>query len=871
MKFAFIVHPLSDETKTFMHWDRSRGLNRHVGADLLQLCAAVHDSMTGQESVGRPSLHVHVADEMTGLVSWTGASAEGRVYEIPLDAYEILADPVRAMEFVEDATQRAVDWGARVIGLGSLTGIIGGQGTYLAERCPVAVTTGNSLTVYAALRNLYQAALEAEVELQNESVAVIGIPGSISAAAARLLAPHCGKLVIVGRRPSSRAEQLAAELDAELVFDIEAALAKSRVVLSATSTGNCIHQSWLRPGALLIDVAVPTDVCGNTPERSDVLILSGGLTRVPDTMPLNSVLLGFHQGVIPSCLGETLVLALEHREECFSLGRNLEIDGVQEIGAIATSHGFDFSRLTSFGLPVQPSTLARYRKAAARRRKAGRPSGKKEARGAVPTTSKDDPFPSANDLAGRASALHARYINPVLVALGAKSGFTKTFVRGEGTRLWDADGEEYLDFVSGFGSLNLGHNHPAVVEAVTKAIRSQAPGFAQSAVNPYAASLAERLIAIAPESIEMVFFANSGSEAVEAGLKLARIVTGRAGFVYCERSYHGKTLGSLSVTGNGNYQRPFAPLIPECTSVPFGDLKALELALVSRRNAAFIVEPIQAEGGMYVAPPGYLQAAQALCSKTGTLLMVDEVQTGLGRTGTMFAVDSEGVEPDVMMLAKSLGGGLMPIGAMLTRRELWHKAYGTVQGLGLHTSTFGGGSLACAAGLAAIQTVLDEQLAENAQTRGDYLLERLQELCEKHSTLKTVRGRGLLLGVEFDPVPSSMVRHFRQSDPSGLLPYLVPDLDDAFMNLGATYVMQTLLANHRIYTQVARSNPRVLRIQPPLTISAEEVDRFLQAFDVACLESSLLNRATDTIISRSTLGLHEGSSRATETGSPREN
>lgn len=850
MKFAFIVHPISEETKTFMHWDRSRGLNRQVGADLLQLCAATHDSLAAQEPVGRTTPHVRVADEMVGMISWTGASADGRLYEIPLDAYEILADPVRAMEYVEDATQRATEWGAQIIGLGSLTGIIGGQGTYLAERCPVAITTGNSLTVYAAVRNLYQAALETELELQNETVAVIGIPGSIAVAAARLLAPHCGKLLLVGRRSSNRADQLAAELDAELLFDIEAAVSKARVVLSATSTGNCIEQRWLRTGTVVVDVAVPTDVCGSTPERSDVLILSGGLTRVPDTMPLNSVLLGFHQGIIPSCLGETMVLALEHREECFSLGRNLEIDGVQEIGAIATSHGFDFTRLISFGLPVLPSMLAQYRKAKARHRPS--PRSHSRSRGKQPAP------PSASDLAPRASALHARYINPVLVALGAKSSFTKTFVRGEGTRLWDADGQEHLDFVAGFGSVNLGHNHPRVVEAVAKALSSQAPGFAQSAVNPYAAALAEQLIAITPASLEMVFFGNSGAEAIEAALKLARISTTRAGFVCCERSYHGKTLGALSVTGNAHYQRPFAPLVPEVTNVPFGDLEALRMALVTRRHAAFIVEPMQAEGGMYPAPAGYLTAAQSLCRETGTLLIVDEIQTGLGRTGSMFACEAEGIEPDVMTLAKSLGGGLMPIGAMLSRRDLWLKSYGTVQQLGLHTSTFGGGSLACAAGLAAIQTLLDEQLADNALARGEELRVGLERLCEKHSTLDAVRGHGLLLGVEFNPVPASMVRHFKHADPSGLLPYLVPNLEEALMNLGATYAMQTLLADHHIYTQVARSNPRVLRIQPPLTITAEEVERFLHAFDIACHESSQLNQATDIIISRSTLGLHEG-------------
>lgn len=849
MKFAFIAHPLSEETKTFMQWDRSAGLHRHVGVDLLQLSAAAHNVMANQEVASQRGLpHVRIADEMAGLVSWTGATAEGRVYEIPLDAFEILADPVRAMEFVEDAAQRATEWGARVIGLGSLTGIIGGQGSYLAERSPVAVTTGNSLTVYAALRNLYHAAIEAELDLRNETVAVIGIPGSIAVAAAKLLAPLCGKLLLVGRRPSGKAEQLAAELGGELLFDIETALRSARVVLSATSTGNCIEQAWLLPGAIVVDVAVPTDVCGSRPERDDVIVLSGGLARVPDTMPLNSVILGFHQGVIPSCLGETMLLALERREQCFSLGRNLDIDGVQEIGAIAQSHGFDFTRLMSFGLPVKPSMLAQYRKAVERSR-----NGASNRRSPEPTSPA-----TAAELAPRAAALHARYLNPVLMALGAKSGFTKTFVRGAGTRLWDDAGDEFLDFVAGFGSLNLGHNHPAVVRALSQALASQAPGFAQSAVNPFAAALAEKLVSLAPAPLEMAFFANSGSEAVEAALKLARAATGRSGVVYCERSYHGKTLGALSVTGNPRYQRPFAPLLPDCASVPFGDLEALRAALLTRRYAAFVVEPMQAEGGMYLPPAGYLPAAQALCRKNGTLLIVDEVQTGLGRTGSLFASDAEGIEPDLMTLAKSLGGGLMPIGAMLARRDLWHQAYGTVHSFALHTSTFGGGSLACAAGLAALDTIVNERLIDNAAARGRQLLAGLERLCEKHSTLNTVRGRGLLLGVEFNPVPASMIEHFKHYDPSGLMPYLVADVDEAFANLGATYVMQTLLADHHIYTQVCRSNPRVLRIQPPLTISAEEVEQFLAAFDVACHESSLLNTATDIIISRSTLGLHEG-------------
>src|SRR5258708_24068332 len=249
--------------------------------------------------------------------------------------------------------------------------------------------------------------------------------------------------------------------------------------------------------------------------------------------------------------------------------------------------------------------------------------------------------------------------------------------------------------------MNLGHTHPAVVRAVAAALEQQAPGFAQSAVNPLAAALAEQLVEIPPPGLEMVFFCNSGTEAVEAGIKLARAATGRADLLYCERSYHGKSLGALSVTGNPTYQRPFGPLLTGCEAIPFGDFGGLERALATRRFAAFVVEPIQGEGGMNVPPEGYLREAMQQCRAAGTLLVVDAVQTGLGRTGALFAVGLEGVEPDVMTLAKSLGGGLVPLGAMLARRGLWMKAYGTVQTFTLHSSTVGGGSLARAAGLAA--------------------------------------------------------------------------------------------------------------------------------------------------------------------------
>ncbi|HVW36697.1 MAG TPA: aminotransferase class III-fold pyridoxal phosphate-dependent enzyme, partial [Pirellulales bacterium] len=644
-------------------------------------------------------------------------------------------------------------------------------------------------------------------------------------------------------------------------LDIEAALARASVVLSATSSGNCIDQKRLLPGSVVIDVAVPTDVEGGRPLRDDVLIISGGLTRIPQSMPLNSKYLWFHQGMIPSCLAETMVLALDRRSECYSLGRQLDVAGIRDIGERAIAHGFDFSQLISFGQPLEDASLVKFRKVLVRLR----------SQAVCGTIAVGEPMQNACEHAPpdahRAGKLHARYINPVLMALGAKSGVTKTFVRGEGTRLWDADGKEYLDFVAGFGAMNLGHNHPAVVGALQSALTNQAPGFAQSSVNPYAAALAEELVSAAPPGLEMAFFANSGTEAVEAALKLARASTGRTGLLYCERSYHGKSFGALSVTGNRNYKRPFGPLVPDCQAVGYGDLAGLEQALSTRRFAAFIVEPIQAEGGMFTPPTGYLREAKRLCLAAGTLFIADEVQTGLGRTGALFACDREGVEPDLMTLAKSLGGGLMPIGAMLARRDLWLKAYGTVQNFALHTSTFGGGSLACAAGLAALETLKHERLVENAEARGEQLRSGLADLCRDSRLLREVRGQGLLIGLEFEPLPAAIAAHWKSLDSGGLSSYLVSNFDQILEGMPAMYAMQTLLNDYGIYSQVTRSNPRVLRIQPPLTIRRDEIDVFLNAMRQICNESEFVQRLFDGVVAKTTLGKHQGGDRAAEAAS----
>ncbi len=850
MKFAFLVHPLTANSGALLGYLNQDGMQGQWGTDPLALCQTLHRGMQASRRAAREQVTApRIIDELGDLYSATGGDAEGVLIEIPMDSVSILEQPDRAVAYIEQAAELAIDWGARLIGLGSMTGIVGGRGTHLAERVPVAVTTGNSLTVYAAYRNLLRACAEFEIDLARETVAIVGVPGSIASALAGLVQPLCGRLILVGRQASGPARKLAQDLGAELVTEVSLALSQARVVISATSTGGCIEQTALLPGSVVIDVGVPTDVQGTGPERGDVLFLSGGLTRLPDNCRgTRSKVVWFQQGLIPSCLGETMLLAMEGREECLSLGRVLDLDAIREIGKTAERAGFDFTKLVSFGRSLDDSQMTRFLKVCARRR--------------TPKPGRSPALPQPADLAGEAAARHGRHINPVMIAAGKRSGFVKTFVRGEGMYLWDADGRRYLDYVGGFGSVNLGHNHPAVSQACVAALAAQAPGFAQSAVNPYAAALARELASVSPAGLEMTFFCNSGAEANEAALKLARAATGRAGLLACETSYHGKTLGTLSVTGNAEYRKPFGPLVPESELVPFGDISALARALSTRKFAAFLVEPLQAEGGMNVPPAGYLHEAEALCRAAGTLLIVDEVQTGMGRTGALFASERAGISPDILTLAKSLGGGVMPLGAMLCRREHWLKAYGTLQSFALHTSTFSGGSLACAAGLASLRATIDEELAARAEERGAQLMSGLRAIAAEYpGMIRDVRGSGLLVGIEFQKLPPALVGHWKGIDQSGMAQYIVPNSDRMIEAIPVLFTMQALLDHYGIYTQVARSNPFVLRVQPPLVVSAEQIDEFLHAVEEICDQMVESNRLVEGMLAKTITGQHDAGQR----------
>ncbi|NLY52602.1 MAG: aspartate aminotransferase family protein [Firmicutes bacterium] len=413
--------------------------------------------------------------------------------------------------------------------------------------------------------------------------------------------------------------------------------------------------------------------------------------------------------------------------------------------------------------------------------------------------------------------LYKEYMNPALAQMLGLLNFDKRFVKAAGMEVWDEDDNVYLDFLGAYGALNLGHNPPAVLQGLDQA--RELPNLLQASLNGMAAALAHNLAQVTPGNLQRTFFCNSGAEAVEGALKMARIATGRQRIVYCEGAFHGKTMGALSVTGRSKYQQPFAPLIPGCKAIPYGDAVALENELARGDVAAFIVEPIQGEGGVMVPPEGYLAKAREICSRYGTLLVVDEIQTGFGRTGKLFACEHENVTPDILCLAKSLGGGVMPIGATVTTPEVWDKAYGSMEKALLHTSTFGGNTRAVAAGIAALNAIVEQDLPRQAEEKGRYFIERLKELQEKHNLITDVRGRGLLIGLEF-------------AKPKGLVDRLTRGAVSKFSEeyLGAM-VAGELLNRYHIITAYTLNNPNVIRLEPPLIVTREQIDQVLEALD----------------------------------------
>ncbi|MDF3294056.1 aspartate aminotransferase family protein [Streptomyces silvisoli] len=412
--------------------------------------------------------------------------------------------------------------------------------------------------------------------------------------------------------------------------------------------------------------------------------------------------------------------------------------------------------------------------------------------------------------------LHARHLNHQLPRMLHTIGFDKVYERAEGAYFWDANGQDYLDMLAGFGVMGLGRHHPVVRKALHDVLDAGLADLTRFDCPPLPGLLAEKLLSYAPH-LDRVFFGNSGTEAVETALKFARYATGRPRVLYCTHAFHGLTTGSLSVNGEGGFRDGFAPLLPD-TAIEMGDLAALERELRRGDVAAFVVEPIQGKG-VHETPPGFLRAAQELLHRHRALLIADEVQTGIGRTGDFFAYQhEEGVEPDLVCVAKALSGGYVPVGATLGKEWIFKKVYSSMDRVLVHSASFGSNAQAMAAGLATLAVMDDEKVVENARTTGELLRSRLAALVDRYELLHEVRGRGLMIGIEFGRPKSLKLRGGWTM------------LQAARKGLFAQMVVVPLLQRHRILTQVSGDHLEVIKLIPPLTIGEKEVDRFVDAF-----------------------------------------
>jgi len=386
-----------------------------------------------------------------------------------------------------------------------------------------------------------------------------------------------------------------------------------------------------------------------------------------------------------------------------------------------------------------------------------------------------------------------------------------------GVELHTDDGRRILDFLSGYCVHNTGHNHPAIVAAVKDEIERGGPAMLQSHVPDLAGTLAWRLCRLAGGDINKAFFCSSGSEGVEAAIKFARVHTDRSALLYANGAFHGLTCGALSLMGDSFWRDRFGPMLADTSAIPFGDTAALEAELATKRFAAFIVEPVQAEAGIRLPPPGYLRRAKELCRKFGTLFVLDEVQTGMYRTGPFLAAHQFDAAADIVILAKALSGGLIPVGAVLVTDAVYDSVYDSLRRAIVHTSTFSENALAMRAGLATLDVLEQEDLGSRASRLGETMRVRLREELSSHEMVKEVRGAGLLSGIEFTPPRSLRLR----------IPF------EAFRHIhagmfGQVMVMR-LFRDRGILTQICGNNFMVLKVAPPLVVSEAQAERFVDA------------------------------------------
>jgi ornithine--oxo-acid transaminase len=415
------------------------------------------------------------------------------------------------------------------------------------------------------------------------------------------------------------------------------------------------------------------------------------------------------------------------------------------------------------------------------------------------------------------SARYAQHVNPQWARLLGLLEMDVRYERCVGAELFTADGRRIVDFLSGYCVHNVGHNHPDVVEALQRELARCGPAMIQTHVADLAGELAKRLCARAGGRLSKAFFASSGSEGVEAAIKFARAHTRRTGILAAEHAFHGLTCGALSLMSDEFWREGFGPLLPGVETVPFGALEPLERELKSKQFAAFIVEPIQSEAGVRVPDADYLRNVEALCRRYGTLFVLDEVQTGMYRTGTFLAAHQFGVEPDIVVLAKALSGGLVPVGAVLMSDEVCDSVYSSLPRAFVHTSTFGENSLAMRAGLATLEVLEHEGLGKRAIESGKYLRDQLTAGLREFEMVREIRGMGLLMGIEFKAPKQFRLR----------IPYEAFGAVHGGM-FGQILVMR-LFRDFGFLTQVCGNNFTVLKVAPPLVVEEVQMDAFVAA------------------------------------------
>jgi acetylornithine/succinyldiaminopimelate/putrescine aminotransferase len=425
---------------------------------------------------------------------------------------------------------------------------------------------------------------------------------------------------------------------------------------------------------------------------------------------------------------------------------------------------------------------------------------------------------------GERYPLHRQYINTSLARVQAIIGFDKIYTRGEGSYLWDADGNSYLDLLSGYSVFNLGRSHPVVKQAMQEVLALDRPNLVKMDCPLLAGLLAEELVKRMPAGLDAVFFANSGADAVDTALKFARAATKRPRMLYLDHAFHGLTLSTLALNGGHQFRKGFEPLMPGFDAMAMNDLAALEKQLRQADVAALIVEPIQGKG-VYIPADNYLPEAQRLCRKHGTLFICDEVQVGMGRTGRFLCGEHWSLEPDIVTLSKSLGG-YMPVSATIMRRSIHDAVFSRLERCQVHSTTFGQNELAMAAGLATLHVLDEEHLIERAATMGAKLLKKLAALQERYEMIADVRGKGLMIGIEFKAPRSLGMRAAWTA------------AEAAQKGLFAQLVVMALMRDHRILTQVGGPDINIIKLLPPLIIGEEEVEMIASSFGAVMAEAT---------------------------------